>query len=149
MSEKRPTLEYIITTTFDLARVVRHIMSNMAKEGVQVNALQLFALAALQTKEEMTMKELADCLYVTGPSATSFVNRLVKLRLVTRMRVTGNRRVVRLRLTPKGRAVLNRKREKRAAMIKRILGLLTNEEQRQLAVIIDKLHRACPHFASR
>ena len=146
---KQPTLEYIITTTFDLARVLRHIMSNVAKEGIQVNALQLFALAAIEGKDGMTMKELADCLYVTSPSATSFINRLVKLRWVRRTRDAGNRRVVRLTITPKGRAVLSSKKGKRSMMIKRILSLLSPEEQRQLASIIAKLHHASPHFTIR
>lgn len=146
---KQPTLEYIITTTFDLARVLRHIMSNLAKEGVQVNALQLFALAAIDGKNGMTMKELADCLYVTSPSATSFINRLVKLGWVQRKRDVSNRRVVRLHITTKGRAVLTQKKGKRSLMLKRILSLLSPEEQRQLAAIISKLHRASAHFTIR
>ncbi|MEK7217947.1 MAG: MarR family transcriptional regulator, partial [Patescibacteria group bacterium] len=92
----------IIHLSFDLSRVIRHMMLCVHEEGVHVNFLQIHALALIEQHPGMTMKELAEALRVASPSATSFVNRLVRGKLVSRVRDAKNRKLVRLTLTREG-----------------------------------------------
>ncbi|MFA6039142.1 MAG: MarR family transcriptional regulator [Candidatus Peribacteraceae bacterium] len=130
----------IIRYSFGLTRVIRHMMICLQEEGITVNFLQIHALALIEDHPGMTMKELADVLHVASPSATSFVNRLVRSKLVSRSHDAKNRKLVRLTLTKEGKVTLREKRTKRTALLKEHLHLLTREEQRQLANILKKLH---------
>ncbi|MDD4318791.1 MAG: MarR family transcriptional regulator [Candidatus Peribacteraceae bacterium] len=139
-------LDRIIDTTFDLSRVFRHVMMDMAKEGTTVNFLQIHVLAIVGEQKGITMKELAGILRIASPSATSFVHRLVKMGWLRREHDSRNRKLVRLRLTEKGRAVLREKTAKRTAIITAILSTLSPAEQQSLARILVKLHRSCADF---
>lgn len=134
--------DVIIRLSFDLSRVIRHMMLSVTDDGVHVNFLQIHALALVDEHPGMTMKELADALRVASPSATSFVNRLVRMRLIARERDLRNRKLVRLSLMPEGKAALREKRTRRTALLKRHLNLLTIGEQKQLAHILKKLHNS-------
>ncbi len=136
------SLDSIIELTFDLSRVIRHMMVNVSEHGAHVNFLQIHALALIEQHPGMTMKELADALRVASPSATSFVNRLEKLGWIMREHDAQNRRLVRLMLTNAGKSIMREKRALRTATLKKFLGFLTPEDQRQLVQILEKLHRA-------
>lgn len=143
------SLDKIIRLTFDLSRIMRHVMGCLAEEGTRVNFLQIHALALIGEHPGMTMKELAEFLHVASPSATSFVGRMEKLGWVARSHDSDNRKLVHLQLTSKGNAVLREKKTKRTAVIRDILRLLSAEEQQQLARILEKLHRASAELDHR
>lgn len=143
------SVDRIIQLTFDLSRILRHIMTCVADEGTPVNFLQIHALVLIDAHPGLTMKELAEYLRVASPSATSFVGRLVKLGWVERERDDENRKLVRLRVTTEGKRVLREKKSKRVAAIKRILQLLSPQELRDLAAILEKLHGISKQFDSR
>ena len=85
------------------------------------------------------MKELAKSLHVASPSATSLINRLVKMQWVGRMHDEKNRKLVRLSLTPLGKRILREKHDRRREVLRSIFSLLTPSEQAQLARLHEKL----------
>lgn len=105
---------------------------------------QIHALLIIQEREGLTMKELAMMMHVTSPSATSFVDRLVKLGYVERIHDPGNRRLVRLSITEKGALMLKNKIAERRKMFGELLRVLPESDQRILSEILRKLLSGCP-----
>ncbi len=133
------SLDEIMDSAIDLMRIIRHKMACDAR-GSSLNFLQIHALALINDKEGITMKELADILHISSPSATAFVNRLVKMGWLTRLHDRKNRKFVRLRMTPRGRLVLRRHKLKRITSIRSALSILTSSELAVFARILKKLH---------
>jgi DNA-binding MarR family transcriptional regulator len=131
-------IERLIESSFEIGRVMRHHMKFDGKEH-GVNFLQIHALIIINEQKGITMKQLADALHVTSPSATSFVNRLVKLGWVERLHDPANRKLVRLRITVAGGKLLRIKMERRQKMIRELFSLLTPHEQSMLADLQDKI----------
>ncbi len=109
---------------------------------------QLHALMHIREHEGITMKELADYLKITSPSATSFVNRLVKLRLVERTHDDINRKLVRLKLSKQGNAMLETKKRQRTEIMRDILSLLPSKDRQELARILSSLAQALQRTSS-
>ncbi|MBI3619256.1 MarR family transcriptional regulator [Candidatus Peregrinibacteria bacterium] len=135
-------VDRIITVTFELSRIFRHTMVQIAKEDRAVNFLQLHALALIAKNEGMTMKRLADALMVTSPSATVFINRLVKLKWVARMHDVRNRKLVRLTVTRMGKKIFLQKSMKRRVALRGIFSRLVKRDQKDLARILKNLKAA-------
>ncbi|MBI1812223.1 MarR family transcriptional regulator [Candidatus Peregrinibacteria bacterium] len=136
------SVDQIITTAFELSRIFRHTMVQIAKEDRAVNFLQLHALALISKHEGMTRKELADALMVTSPSATVFINRLVKLRWIVRLPDAKNRKLVRLKVTPMGKKIFQQKSMKRRVALRGIFSHLAKRDQQDLARILGNLKDA-------
>jgi DNA-binding MarR family transcriptional regulator len=136
-------LDRIIDLTFELHRTFRqHMLQCMKDEKDELNFLQIFALVHIEKMPGLTMKELAQMLHVTSPSATSFVSRLEKGKWIERYHDQDNRRLVRLRLTPTGKKLVHGKMAKRRAELRRLLGSLPVSEQTAFATILDHLLHA-------
>lgn len=127
--------DLIIDLMHEIHRIMRRRMTSFERE-YGINFQQLFGLMILAEHEGMTMKELATQLHVTSPTATFFVNRLVRLGWVKRHADRANRKLVRLRLTPKGRALLHKVVRARRAMIEKIVAALSVRDQREYARIL-------------
>ncbi len=79
------------------------------------------AMTVLEELREATIKELAERLQVSPPSASVMVDRLVELGLVTREQRKNDRRAVRIILSREGATVL---KEMETEMLKNIEGLM-------------------------
>ncbi len=137
-----PTVDQIIQTVFELGRVIRHdvIAKEKGKVGDRTNFLQIHALFLIDAHEGMTMKEFATAMMVTSPSATSFVNRLVKMGWVTRVSDPNNRKVIRLKLSAKGKTVMKKRMSEKREHMRSILDLLPAKDQSDMARILSTLH---------
>ena len=89
-------LDDIIDATFEIGRYMRTCMLELAKTGPKLNLLQIHALLLLQKTPGVSLRELAAHLKVTSPSASVFVQRLVKLGWVSRNHDRKNRKAIRL-----------------------------------------------------
>ncbi|TSC57258.1 MAG: MarR family transcriptional regulator [Candidatus Peregrinibacteria bacterium Greene0416_19] len=101
-----------------------------------VSMLQLHALFFIDQHPGVTMKEVAELLSVTSPSATSFIDRLVKLGWVERLQDERNRKLVRLRMTERGRSVVQEKMAEKRKSMRQLLEALSHVEQIQLRDIL-------------
>lgn len=135
----RDAIDRLIDSTWEFGRVMRRMMLGAQGGEARVNPLHLHALFLVGDRPGLTMKEFAAGMHVTSPSATSLVNRLVKVSLVRRAHDRQNRKLVRLILTTEGERMLREKDAKRRRILRGIFGLLTVSEQRQLALLHEKL----------
>lgn len=133
------SLDRIIDLSFELGRIFRHKMVTVVRNGEPVNFLQMHALVLIRKKPGITMKELAESLHITSPSATSFVNRLAALTWVRRDHDDKNRKLVRLSVTAAGDKIILSKMTGRRRELRRIIGLLPEKERAAMAVILKHL----------
>ncbi len=130
------SMQELLELTFRLGRQMRRKMLCVSKN---VNMVQVHALAIIAEAEGMTMKQLADKLMITSPSATSFVQRLVTTGWVERYSDPKNRKQVHLRLTKSGKSVLSQKMQERDEAAKLLLSRLPQSDQRDLLRILRRL----------
>ena len=124
---------------FELSRLMRKKMASSQEEDGCANWLQIHALRAIQEHPSLTMKEFAAALRITSPSATSSVNRLVKLKLVKRVSDHANRKLVRLQLTPDAETMLRQTLRRKRDSVHQSLQFLSQDDQRELARILHHL----------
>jgi len=132
-------IDSLVQSIYELGRVFRQKM--MCCDSGEIHMGQIHALAHIQENPRMTMKELADALHISSPSATSFVDRLVKLELVERLQDKNNRRLVRLRLSVRGEKMLKQKITERRKIFTEVLGGLSHKDQKILLDIVQKILR--------
>lgn len=113
-----------------------------AKKMSHMNPMQMHGLFIIAEHPNITMKELAEALHVTSPSATSFVDRLVKLKWVKRSADRKNRKLVRLSLKPAGTAALRTGMKQHSAMMHELFSLLSNHDQKQFERVLLNLKEA-------
>jgi DNA-binding MarR family transcriptional regulator len=128
--------------------ISRTLRQKMACKDMDANMLQVHALVHIREHKGMTMKELADHLKITSPSATSFVNRLVKLKWVDRVTDSENRKLVRLEVSPEGERMLQTNIKERKEDMRVILSLLPAKDQEELARILSSLSDALARTSS-
>ena len=141
------TASRLITLTQEIGRILRQRARHIG-DG-KINFLQIFALAMIDDHPNMTMKEFAESMKVSSPSATSFIDRLVKLGWAKRREDAENRKLVLLSLTPVGKQMLAKKMKERAALIRQIIALIPETDQRHLERILTGLHAALGKTAVR
>jgi DNA-binding MarR family transcriptional regulator len=136
-------VDRIMQSTFEMGRVFRQRMMGAEAASERgpgaANLLQMHALLIVEEHKGITMKQLADALHVASPSATSLVNRLVKLRWIQRLQDPANRKLVRLKLTETGRTFLRRKHQRRRELMRELLAFLSSDERESLARLQEKI----------
>ena len=111
----------------------------IAQEGRRAGSfLQAVTLKYIKAYKPL-MKEVADFLAITPPSATSLVDTLVNAGLVTRSRPDTDRRVVRLEITEAGEVCLSGMMGALETRLRKSLEVLTEEERWQLEGILSKI----------
>lgn len=148
MAERKVTTGSVVTLWMRTARLIQNRIFCEGKLGT-VNPQQMHALFVVSENDGLTMKELAGKLEITSPSATSLVNRLVRLKWVTRAADPKNRKLVRVRIAPEGTQFLKAKTEEVAGAMKNVLGLLNADDRHDFARILTNLHEALLRDAKR
>ncbi len=131
--------DHLIDLTFEVTRHMRKVMSSAGKDDKTMNWLQMHALSLISEHEGITMKEVAAFMKVSAPSATSFVNRLVKMKWIERLTDASNRKLVRLKMTPAGKQMLTEKIAQKKQIMRGIISLLSAEDQAQMIRIYRNL----------
>ncbi|MGW7532077.1 MarR family winged helix-turn-helix transcriptional regulator [Amycolatopsis sp. NPDC054798] len=107
MDENEAALEPVNETTFavrDVIEASRDLMARMAK-SVEMNANDLTAIAILNHHGPMGPVELGRRLGISGPSATTLVDRMEAAGYLARVRSDTDRRRVAVTVTDQARAV--------------------------------------------
>lgn len=131
----------ITRTAHDIMRLLKRKMACCAVDDLHMG--QLHALACVHDKGGMTMKELADALHVSSPSATTFADRLVNMKFLSRTHDAENRRIVRLKLTSVGKRVLQRKMAEKQRMVARVLSSLSDADKKEFLRILKSILSTC------
>ncbi len=104
-----------------------------------MNPVQMHAMLIIREHDGLTMKEFAEFLHVTSPSATSFVNRLVRMKWVKRIADKTNRKLVRLKLSDEGMNCVTTNMKEHSRMMRDLFSLLTLADQKEFARILGNL----------
>jgi len=126
---------------FTLSKLMKEHMTECLKT-IHVSILQLQALVFLHMKKNAQMSEIANHFKIELPSATSLINKLVEMNLVTRKADKEDRRLVRISLTKQGETLLSEGLRARAKHMEHILSFLSQADKKELLRIIQKLIQA-------
>lgn len=133
----------IIHLWMEISRTLRRDLMKKGKAAsVCMNPMQVHGMAIIAEHPSITMKEFAKHLHVSSPSATSFVDRLVKGRWVERIPNPDNRKLVHLRLSTSGSAALAAAMKEHSAVMHELFSLLSAEDQSQLERVLTHLKDA-------
>jgi DNA-binding MarR family transcriptional regulator len=104
--KKSASITDVVDAALGLHRIMRVRMAKIHDIGLSMP--QLHALLCIQEHPSMTMKEFANALGVSSPSATALADRLVRDRLVRRFHDPRNRKLVRIRVAPRADRLMQR-----------------------------------------
>ena len=100
---------------------------------------QFDVMAQLHRNDGMTPGELTRELLVTAGNLTGIIERLVRMELVSRHSVPGDRRAVRLRLTTKGRRLMRSAIPRHRREVASLVSVLPAGELRRLRRLLGDL----------
>ena len=129
-------VERIISLIFTTRRMLHE--QKQSQKSKNCSSLHLITLGIVQNKSPL-MKELADYLGITPPSATSLINKLVKDELVYRQADKIDRRIVRIVISKKGQLFLETHKKMMAEKMRSNLSRLSASEQQELEKILKKI----------
>lgn len=120
--------------------MTRRMHGELASQMVSgITGSQFFVLKKINSKNRMTVSEVADQLAVSLSAITALVDRLVKAGLVVRSRDDQDRRLVWLQVTDNGREVLRKCTEGRRKVASKYFGQLPREDMEKLIEIYEKV----------
>lgn len=108
-----------------------------------LSVTEMHTIEAIGSKEERTMSEVANDLGITVGTLTTAINKLVKKEYVNRRRIEEDRRVVMIELTQKGRVAYKIHERFHNEMVKQIIDLLDEDEER---ILISSVQKLCDFF---
>jgi len=138
---RHTNIEQLISMIFAVSRLIRE----RAKDREKIDPFSFLRLETLRyvaEKDNPSMKDVADYLCVTPPSATSLINSLVEAGQIERIYDKDDRRFVRLAVTPKGKTALASGFKKITTRMRRLLSNLNAKERSDLFKILEKFARA-------
>jgi DNA-binding MarR family transcriptional regulator len=110
-----------------------------AKPHCSSSFMDIAILNAAMEKDNPSMKDVADMLRITGPSATVIIDRLVLNGELVRMEDPDDRRVVRIGITEAGKKILKNGMKDSIAGMDKLLVVLNEKERDALDKLITKI----------
>lgn len=129
----------IVTLWMRTAKVIGKRIFMQTGKNI-VNPQQMHAMFIIGEHGGITMKEFAQHLGITSPSATSLANRLVRMKWITRVTDPTNRRLVRLNMAAAGKKIMESAMQARAQAMHEVLSLLPVEDRKDFARVLTHLH---------
>jgi MarR family 2-MHQ and catechol resistance regulon transcriptional repressor len=120
------------------AAIRRRLSADLEREGISAPGFAVLVLLR-EAGGEMELRALRLRLGTSKASATEVVNTLVTRGLVTRARLSTDRRAVAVTATPAGAAIVDRLYPEHAGRVAETFAALDDLEKRQLAAICSKL----------
>lgn len=129
-----------------LATFLRHLttacdgpfLEAVSQQDLTLGQLKTMSLLA-HAAHRLSVKDVAQQLGISLPSASRAIDPLVRRRLVARQEDAEDRRVKRLELTAKGDALVERLTAARVSSFERMLEELTESERRKLASALESI----------
>jgi len=141
MIKKGQNAEELIPLILGAVRALHsHLKKNHGLDFSRISPLKIQTLGFIKKQKNPLMKEVADFLAVTPPSATSLIESLAKDKLIIRRFDPKDRRVVHLKITDKGNHILNKGFKEMVCHMKEVFTCLTEEERKQLVGIYRKIY---------
>ena len=135
---QKNSTDEIVSLFFSASRALKRKLDS-ASPIFQLPTAQVEILRLIAEKKQILMKEAADFLSITPPSATVLVNKLVSLDLVERSSDKNDRRTVCLTLTEKGSKAMDKAILERCRTFKKLLSKLSGKQQSQFLNILKRM----------
>jgi len=130
----------LISLIFDTGQILREKAREKANFK-DCSFLHMQTLHYIKDRTETTMKDLANYLHITPPSATSLVNPLVAKGFVKRIIDAADRRTTKLRITSAGQKLLKNNFKRVAAIMEKGVNKLSAREKNNFIAILNKISR--------
>lgn len=137
MTSRRTEADTLANLLFSLVRSLHREMKNRA--DLPLNHSQMHTLFFIRTHENPLMREIAECLSIKPPSATTLIEELQAMGYVRRATDPKDRRSVRIMLTPRGHALIQNRLKLLAKYIEEMTTPLTSTERNQFISILKKI----------
>ena len=131
-------IEQLASLSFSAIRVIREQAAGHGNHN-PLSVVQFKILSLISEKGSPTMKEAADMLCITKPSATSAIDRLMKAGQLKRVHDKKDRRVIHLELTEEGKNVLETQRKEIIQKMSKTFEILDEKERIAFADILTKI----------
>lgn len=105
-------------------------------ENLKCPISHIDVLTYIAEKENPSMKEIANHLKITPPSATAIIEIMQKKKLLTRVSSDKDRRTIRVALTPKAWKFFKSLHERKSIVFTKMLSKLNDTEQKQFIKIL-------------
>ena len=139
MKKSHDNLTEMMSLMFDLRRLMwQHKLKRCSPDPREWARMQTLRYVA--EMGEPTMQDIARYLRITAPSATSIIDHLETVGLLSRYRAGGDRRVVRVRITKKGEKSLATYRDRAIDTMKEVFAVLPDSDVAELGRILKRLH---------
>ncbi|MCD6233304.1 MarR family transcriptional regulator [bacterium] len=125
--------------------IMRRVLQEKAKKEKGVSPFSFLKFATLRfisKKRNPTMKEIAQWLKITPPSATSLIDSFFKAKLIKREFDRKDRRIIRLKITEKGKKLLKETQQEHRKRMKRFISKLSPRDQKNLLRILNNFHKS-------
>ncbi len=120
----------------------RHMMTSQLlteAKGFGLSLSHFEVIMFLAHSGEASMKEIAEIMHITPPSASALVDTLVEKKLVKRTPSEEDRRTIHIYLNPEAHKLMISVHKKKVAVFKKLLSKLNGEDQENLIRILNKL----------
>ena len=139
-------LRLLTCTNLIESRVRGRLRENFASTLPRFDMLAQLDMAARESREGLTMGELARRLLVSNGNLTGLTTRLVKEGLVTRTRSSHDRRAQRVRLTAAGKRAFDAMAADHRRWIESMFGDMDGAESKQLYELMGRLKDTVQHW---
>ncbi len=131
--------EKLLSAIFNVGRLIREEIhaSNCLADFTHT---EVEVLKFLHNKKNVTMKAIADYLYIKPSSATPVIDKLAENGNIKRVENKDDRRVVYIELTVKGKKTLEKKYKTIHKTIDKIFGKLNEKDKKILINIFEKIN---------
>lgn len=139
---KKPTLKNKESSLEETLFAFRQKLSDILRqeaENFKCPISHIDALTYVAEKGNPSMKEIANHLKITPPSATAIIETMQKKKLITRVANNKDRRTIKIALTPKAWKFFKSFHEHRFTIFTKMLSKLRDTEQKQLIKILNIL----------
>jgi DNA-binding MarR family transcriptional regulator len=139
-------LRLLTCTNLIESRVRGRLRQHFSSTLPRFDMLAQLDMAARESREGLTMGELARRLLVSNGNLTGLTTRLVKEGLVTRTTSARDRRAQRVRLTVAGKRAFNAMAADHRAWIESMLAGMDGDESKQLYELMGRLKDTVQHW---
>jgi len=139
-------LRLLTCTSLIESRVRGRLRTNFATTLPRFDMLAQLDMAARESREGLTMGELARRLLVSNGNLTGLTSRLVKEGLVTRATSSHDRRAQRVRLTAAGKRAFDAMAADHRRWIESMLAGMDGAESKQLYELMGRLKDKVQHW---
>ncbi len=130
--------EQLINTIFQFSRVLRKEMTICSKVA-HLSLLQLEILLYLNGEKQAKMNTIAGYFHINKSTASSHLDTLEKMKLVSRKTNTKDRRIVQVVLTSKGKTLLEEGLKEKNKHMSKLLTYISPDDKKTLLKIITHL----------